>query len=156
MTQEVPVGIADTTITTTTIPRAPLDTDIPPDDTTVDACTLRPLSCTGRLIRSTPMKNVTHPMPDLAHVRARYLDPPEDPSSRASCSPNKRAAHARYEEWKLGKMHHDVPDYRRSQPRMSPTTHCLRVTQSADVVTLKQVQLPHSRAWLPSLTPVCL
>jgi hypothetical protein len=120
----------------------------------------RPLSPQGRLVKRQPAKLTTHSFPDFSAVKSRYLELPEPPESTYTglatspkMSPARRAAHSRYWDWRLGKMHRDVPDYRHSQPRMSDRMHCLDSIANAEVVTLKQVHVstPASSCVLPRI-----
>ena len=103
--------------------------------------TARPLSPHGRVIKRRAAALVSHSLPDLSAVKARFKDPASN--SRAATptkSPSRQAADARYRDWQLGKMHRDVADYRYSQARMSDRLHCMDAQANARVVTVKQVR----------------
>jgi hypothetical protein len=99
----------------------------------------RPLSPLGRVIKSVPSQLRHSAPPDMSKVRPRYLDTLDSENTSRECSPNRRAAHERHYQWRLGQMHADVPDYKSSQARMYENDHCLGTGSSQAVVTLKQV-----------------
>lgn len=101
----------------------------------------RPLSPVGRAVKMAASSGLTSSPPDLRHVRARYLER-SAASDVAAADGRAACAASRYEEWRLGKMHGDVPDYRRSQPRMGGGRRG-RAGPSEDVVTLRQVRDVH-------------
>eukprot|EP00892_Ulva_mutabilis_P008666 jgi/Ulvmu1/6171/UM028_0027.1 len=130
-----------------TPPAQTLSPDIPLHAT--GAVAQRPLSPVGKAIRRVPMSPQASQPPYRTHMKSRYLES-ADALSR-SVSPSREAAHQRHYQWKLGKMHADVPDYKRSQPRMYESSHCLGTIKDQHVVTLKQaghftiLALRHSR-----------
>lgn len=98
----------------------------------------RPLSPVGKAIKALPMPLRHVSTPDMTRVESRYLLSTEVEGPSQTVSPSREAAHERHYLWKLGKMHADVPDYKRSQPRMYESSHCLGTVKDQHVVTLKQ------------------
>ena len=111
--------------------------DILPRLSSCEKPTLRPLSPVGKAMRGSPMFPHTSTRPDMSHIKSRYLETSAGRSP--TVSPSREAAYKRHYLWKLGKMHADVPDYKRSQPRMYESRHCLGIVKDQHVVTLKQV-----------------
>lgn len=124
-----------------TSPEHPLKTDSPDMPARGRSCSLparRPLSPIGKAVRSSPMLPRHIGPPDMSKVESRYLRGSEGDGRSRPVSPNREVAHERHYLWKLGKMHADVPDYKRSQARMYESSHCLGTHKDQHVVTLKQ------------------
>lgn len=101
---------------------------------------LRPLSPLGKVIKASKMPPCHVPPVDTSFVKSRYLQYDATTTRSRTLSPNRQVAHERHYAWKLGKMYADVPDYKRSQPRMYESRHCLGTDKDQHVVTLKQVR----------------
>lgn len=124
-----------------TSPEQPMRTDSPDIPACGRSCSLparRPLSPIGKAVRASPMLPRHIDPPDMSNVKSRYLNGSEGDGRSRTVSPSREAAHERHYSWKLGKMHADVPDYKRSQARLYESSHCLGTHKDQHVVTLKQ------------------